>query len=109
MLLDILYYNRNSVLVEKNHAIQVQFRTKQVEEHILAVAFVELRDYILHLILHGKSRRGVRETRNHLSNTRLQRKHFFLKVLIFLLELVSFFTNSHELRCYHFKFILSLR
>lgn len=67
-------------------AFEVEFWAEQVEEDILAVALVELRNDVLHLVLHGEGTRSVREARHHLPNRRLQGQHLLLQILILLLQ-----------------------
>ena len=65
MLLNGFNYQRDGTLEEENHSIEVEFRAKQVKEDVLAIAFVELRDDVGHLVLHGKGAGSVREGRHH--------------------------------------------
>jgi len=43
------------VLKEVDYSLKIEFRAQQVEEDILAVAFVVLSNYACHLILHWES------------------------------------------------------
>lgn len=66
---EVLFYLLNHwwqrVLVEVDHALQVQFCTQNIEENILAVAFVKLADLICKLIEHRKVLAGIIWTLYH--------------------------------------------
>jgi len=40
VILDLLHYGRENVLIEEDTAIEIKFWAEQVEENVLAVAFV---------------------------------------------------------------------
>jgi len=69
VFLDSAHYLWKNISVEINDAVQVELRGKNIEEHILAVAFVKflyLRD---ELVKHRERLTGVALTRHHLPHT----------------------------------------
>ena len=82
VFLDGAHYLWKNVCVEVNNAIQIKFRWENIEEDILAVAFVQflyLRDQ---LVKHGERLAGVALTWHHLPHTWLQHEYFVLQFFV---------------------------
>ena len=82
VFLDGAHYFRKNVSVEIDYAIQVEFRGKNIEEDVLAVAFVQLLYLGDQLVKHGERLAGVALAWHHLPHTWLQHEYFVLQFFV---------------------------
>tara|TARA_B110000285_G_C14812031_1_gene462435 strand:- start:234 stop:464 length:231 start_codon:yes stop_codon:yes gene_type:complete len=69
---------REDCFIEVYHTINVEFRTEEVEEDILTVAFERLTHRADQFIEHREALRSVGDTRYHLAHALLQSHDFGL-------------------------------
>ena len=108
MLLDGQHDRRESVLVEKNDAFEVELRAEQVKENVLAVALVELTRRVGHLVEHGERLGGVRHAWHHLPHARLQLNHLLLQLFVFRLQLVTLFPRRSKFARHDLELVLGV-
>ena len=101
-------YDLTKRILEKVYdAFEIKFRTQYIEEEILTITFIKLRNLILQFVKHWKTLRCVALARDHRSHLILQMRDLILQFFVFLFKIISFFFNRSEFIAYYFVFFFN--
>ena len=110
---EVLLYRLNNlrqrVLEKVDDSLQVQFGAQDIEEHVLAVALVELRNLVCQLVEHGEGLARVALAGDHGAHLILQGRYLLLELFVLSLEIIPVLLAFLELVLKDFVFIFEVK